>query len=239
MNSIAKEIASYLGSAELSDEEFIEHYGMPRRSGRYPWGSGEDPYQRTGDFLARVEELKKNGWTETPENIKKEFGLNTSQYRREKMICTNERRALVVKTAKALREDGLSNSEIGRRMGVNESTVRSWFNQESESKMLQCQQTADFLRDQIKQKKMIDVGVGVEYELNVSREKLDTALYMLEREDAIEFVKVIANAKEEFQIKNARYTAMDGDVLAGDDAIEFVKVVAATQKEHQADRPCH
>ncbi|MBR6641750.1 MAG: helix-turn-helix domain-containing protein [Clostridia bacterium] len=182
MNSIAKEIASYLGSAELSDEEFIEHYGMPRRSGRYPWGSGEDPYQRTGDFLARVEELKKNGWTETPENIKKEFGLNTSQYRREKMICTNERRALVVKTAKSLREDGLSNSEIGRRMGVNESTVRSWFNQESESKMLQCQQTADFLRDQIKQKKMIDVGVGVEYELNVSREKLDTALYMLERE---------------------------------------------------------
>ena len=180
--SIADEIASYLGSAELSDEEFIEHYGIPRRSGRYPWGSGEDPYQRTGDFLSRVEELKKQGWTETPENIKKEFGLNTSQYRREKMICTNERRALVVKQAKSLREDGLSNSEIGRRMGVNESTVRSWLNQESESKMLQCQETANFLKEQVKNKKMVDVGVNVEYELNVSREKLDTALYMLERE---------------------------------------------------------
>lgn len=23
----------------------IKHYGKPRRSGRYPWGSGDDPYQ--------------------------------------------------------------------------------------------------------------------------------------------------------------------------------------------------
>ena len=70
MNSIAEEIESYIGSASMSDEEFLEHYGMPRRSGRYPWGSGDDPYQRSRDFLGRVEELKKKGWTETPENIK-------------------------------------------------------------------------------------------------------------------------------------------------------------------------
>ena len=37
------------------------HYGMPRRSGRYPWGSGEDPYQHSGDFLSRIDELTKNG----------------------------------------------------------------------------------------------------------------------------------------------------------------------------------
>ena len=83
MNPLTKEIASYLGQAELTDEEFLQHYGMPRRSGRYPWGSGEDPHQRTGDFLGRVEELKRSGWKETPENIKKEFGLTTTQYRIE------------------------------------------------------------------------------------------------------------------------------------------------------------
>ena len=64
---------------EMND--ILMHYGMPRRSGRYPWGSGEDPYQHTGDFLSRIEELKKQGWSETPENIKKEFGLTTTQYR--------------------------------------------------------------------------------------------------------------------------------------------------------------
>ena len=87
MNPIAEEIASYYGTGKMTDEEFLEHIGMPRRSGRYPWGSGKDPHQRTGDFLARVEELKRNGWKETPENIKKEFGLTTTQYRIEKSIC--------------------------------------------------------------------------------------------------------------------------------------------------------
>lgn len=182
MNQIAKEISSYKGQALMTNEEFLEHYGMPRRSGRYPWGSGEDPYQHGEDFLSRVEKLKEKGWTETPENIKKEFGLTTTEYRREKSISKDERRMLKVKTAKALKKDGLTDSEIGRKMGVNESTVRSWFNQESESRMLQARQTADFLKDQLKTKKMIDVGSEVERELNISREKLDTALYMLERE---------------------------------------------------------
>ena len=76
---------------------------MPRRSGRYPFGSGEDPYQHgSRDFLGRVEELKKTGWTETPENIKKEFGLTTTQYRIEKSLCKDERRALQVARAKSL-----------------------------------------------------------------------------------------------------------------------------------------
>ena len=186
MNQIAKEIASYLGSAELSDDEFIEHYGMPRRSGRYPWGSGEDPYQHGKDFLSRVEELKKQGWTETTENIKKEFGMNSSQYRREKSICKDQRRMYKVDTAKALRKDGLNNSEIARKMGVGESTVRSWFNEESDNKMRKCKETAEFLKKRLDElpegKKMIDVGVNVERELNISRERLDTALLMLEKE---------------------------------------------------------
>ena len=182
MNPIAEEIASYLGSAEMTDEEFLQHYGMPRRSGRYPWGSGKDEYQHSIDFLGRVEKLKKSGWKETPENIQKEFGLNTTQYRREKSICKDTRRIYDVARARSLQKDNLSTSEIGRIMGVNESTVRGWFDAEAESRMLQARKTADFLKEQVDKKKMIDVGSEVERELNVSREKLDTALYMLERE---------------------------------------------------------
>lgn len=182
MNAIAEEIKSYLGSAELTDEEFVEHYGMPRRSGRYPWGSGDDPYQHEDDFLSRVEKLKEKGWTETPENIKREFGLTTSQYRIEKSICNDERKALDIARAKSLKDDGLSTSEIGRRMGVNESTVRGWFAQEQKARYEQSKKTAEFLKEQVDKKKMIDVGKGVEYDLNISKEKLDTALYLLERE---------------------------------------------------------
>lgn len=51
MSSILEEIDSYFGCGSMSDEEYLEHYGMPRRSGRYPWGSGKEPFQSSRDFL--------------------------------------------------------------------------------------------------------------------------------------------------------------------------------------------
>ena len=163
-------------------DDILMHIGMPRRSGRYPWGSGEDPYQRTRDFISRVEELKKQGWTETAENIRKEFGLTTQQYRIEKAIAKDQRRSLDVARAKSLQQDGKGPTEIGREMGINESTVRSLLNDKAEARMKQAQNTADFIKQQIETKGMIDVGRGVERELNISHEKLEQALYLLERE---------------------------------------------------------
>lgn len=163
-------------------DDILMHYGIPRRSGRYPWGSGEDAYQHNRDFLARIEELKKEGWSETPENIYKEFGMTTTQYRSQKGIANNERRMLEVARAKSLKEDGLSYTEIGRKMGMNESTIRSLLNENSEQKMNQAKKTAEFLKKQVDEKGMIDVGVGVERELNISREKLNQALNMLDEE---------------------------------------------------------
>ena len=47
-------------------DDILMHIGMPRRSGRYPWGSGEDPHQHgSRDFLGRVDELRKQGFTFT------------------------------------------------------------------------------------------------------------------------------------------------------------------------------
>ena len=157
----------------LLDENFLAHYGTPRHSGRYPWGSGENPYQHGQDFLSRVEALKKTGWEETPENIKNEFGLTTGQYRTEKSLAKDERRMLIVEHVKSLRSDGLNNSEIGRKLGINESTVRSLLNASSESKMKQARNTANYLKKQVDSKEMVDVGTGVERELGISKEKLE------------------------------------------------------------------
>lgn len=164
-------------------EDILMHYGMPRRSGRYPWGSGDDPYQRNRDFLSRVEELKKRGWTETAENIKKEFGLTTGQYREEKSICKDQRRLQDVARAKSLKADYLSNTEIGRIMGINESSVRSLLDPKAEARMMETGKTVKFLRDQVNEKGMIDVGVGVGKELNISDTRLETALYYLSEKE--------------------------------------------------------
>lgn len=165
----------------LNDDEYLAHYGMPRRSGRYPWGSGDDPYQRSNkDFLSRIEELKNSGWKETPEDIWEEFGISTTQYRRERDLCKAERRMQEVDTAKRLKDKGLSNIEIGKRMGKNESSIRLLLDEEKDRKRREAFTTADFIETKIKEKGMLDVGGEVHRELHISKEKLEQALLLLE-----------------------------------------------------------
>ena len=168
-------------------EDMLMHYGMPRRSGRYPWGSGDDPYQRTGDFLSRVEALEKKGYSQ--KQIAEELNIlgedgkpSTGRLRIQKSWAKDERRMLDVARAKSLTEDGLGPTEIGREMGVSESTVRSWLNPHSEARMKQARNTADFIKEQVDKKGLIDIGKGVERELGISQEKLNEAVYMLELE---------------------------------------------------------
>ena len=179
-NAVAEELKSYLGCSD--DEPKLAHYGMPRRSGRYPWGSGDNPYQHGEDFISRIDALKKDGWTETPENIKSAFGLTTTQYRTQKALAKDERRMYRVNMAKSLKEDGLGATEIGKKMGISESTVRSLLDQKSEVRMKAARETAVFIKDQVDKKGMIDVGTGVEKELGISKEKLNQALAILDAE---------------------------------------------------------
>jgi len=162
-------------------EEILMHYGILRRSGRYPWGSGKDPYQRSGDFLSRVNELKKSGMSE--KEIAESMGLTTTQLRTQVGLAKDERRALEVATAKSLREKGYSLNQIAEKMGYkNDSSIRSLLNEEAEARMNQARKTAEFLKKQVDEKGMIDVGVGVERELGISKEKIKQALYILEME---------------------------------------------------------
>lgn len=168
--------------------DVLQHYGMPRRSGRYPWGSGDNPYQRSIDFLGRIDELADRGLSE--KEIARELGIvnekgepSTSRLRAQASYAKDERRLYRIETAKRLRDkEGLGNTEIGRRMDLSESTVRSLLDEHSEARTNAARNAANFIREQIKTKGMIDVGTGVERELNISREKLKEALYILESE---------------------------------------------------------
>ena len=191
MNKIAEEILSYYGVADRIESDTIEHYGMPRRSGRYPYGSGEDPYQHARDFLGRVDELRKQGFTYIDETgkkwtgdtaIAKSMGLSTNNFRTELGIASEEKKMYDIATAKSLRDDRLSTSEIGRRMGVPESTVRGWFKAEETSKFEKSKEIAETIRKRVDEVGMVDVGAGIEKELRISKEQLDKSLYLLQRE---------------------------------------------------------
>lgn len=166
------------------DEDFLMHYGTKFHSGRYPYGSGEDPFQHNGDFLTRVERLKKEeGFKETADEVQRYFGMKLEDYRNEKYWSEYTRKEQQVAKAKSLREKGLGWTAIAKEVGApNESTVRSWLNPNTEARMQAAKKTADFLKDQVSTKGMIDVGKDVERYLGVSRTKLDQALYALEAE---------------------------------------------------------
>lgn len=184
-------------------DDILAHYGMPRRSGRYPYGSGEDPYQHTGSFASRVQELRKEGLSE--KEIATAVGCkNTSDLRVQYSRSVNEMRGDRIATARSLKADGLSNAEVARKMGINESSLRSLLNEHSEARMNAAQKTADFLRAQVQEKGMIDVGIGVERELNISREKMTQALKILEDEGYVWYgggVPQVTNPGKQTNIK--------------------------------------
>lgn len=182
----------------------LMHYGTKRHSGRYPWGSGDNPYQHESNFLKEVNEKRNSNFEYTEKNpesrdygktftgdlaIAKSMGLNSTQFRTKLSLENNKARAAEVKWAKALREEGKSLNEIASIMGYeNDSSIRSLLNKDSEARMLSAEKTADFLRKQVDEKGMLLVGKGANKEIDsglnggISNERMKQALYILEME---------------------------------------------------------
>lgn len=161
--------------------DILQHYGTPRHSGRYPWGSGDNPYQRTGHFLKTVQELKAQGMTER--QIAESFGFSDSGELRARIaIASNNNRKADIAYALKLKEHGYSNTEIGRRMGINESTVRSLLSPSVQANAKLMDATIDKLRDSVNEKNYIDIGAGAEFQIGVSRDRLKKALVALQDE---------------------------------------------------------
>lgn len=165
----------------LIQEDILMHYGVKRRSGRYPWGSGDNPYQHGGDFLSRVEELQRLGKSE--KEIANEMGLSTTDLRMQIRVAKHERRALQADRARSLREDGKTLDEIASILGyANDSSVRALLNENTASNKNKARATAEILKKELAEKGALDVGAGVERELGVSAGVLQEALFILETE---------------------------------------------------------
>ena len=100
----------------------LKHYGTPQKSGRYPWGSGENPYQNDINFLSYVNDLRKKGMSDA--KIAETAGMNSKELRARITISTAETRAADRRTALKYKDKGYSNVATGQKMGINESSVR-------------------------------------------------------------------------------------------------------------------
>lgn len=164
----------------LSELKELYHYGTPRHSGRYPWGSGENPYQSGRDFLAIVDELHRAGMSQA--EIARNLGITTTQLRARKSIEKSAERQAQAAEAMRLKAKQMSNVAIGERMGIGESQVRRLLDPALKDRRDILENTSNLLRDQIAEKKVIDIGLGNEIHLGISKEKLATAAAILEEE---------------------------------------------------------
>ena len=173
----------------IEEEEYLAHYGVLRKSGRYPWGSGNTQTSRNRKFLDTVEGLRKQGMSET--EIATGFGITTTQLRAAKSIAKNEQKQAQIGMAQRLKDKGYSNTAIGTRMDLNESSVRALLSPGSKDRADVLQTTASMLRDQVDKKGLIDIGTGVENHIGVSQTKLATAVALLKEEGyGVHYVKV-------------------------------------------------
>ena len=162
----------------MSDE--LRHYGMPRRSGRYPWGSGDDPYQRAVSWRAHIKKLEDQGLSDT--DIAKLEGITTTQLRARKTLTGIEQRKTERNIALNLKDKGYSNVEIGKKMNLNESSVRGLLDPVLAERKAITETTANILKDNVDKHRFIDVGMGIENTVGVSRTKLNNAVAMLEEQ---------------------------------------------------------
>lgn len=128
----------------IDEDDYLAHYGTPRHSGRYPWGStgnvpGSEPTThhedfvkelnkagkkvsdvpspqsvRNQDFLGFVGDLKRAGLSEA--TIAKGFGIPLTQLRARKAIVRNQRKQEEIDTAQKLHNKGMSMREISMQM---------------------------------------------------------------------------------------------------------------------------
>lgn len=160
----------------------LAHYGTPRHSGRYKWGSGKTPMERgRRTFLDQVTTLKRQGLSEA--KIAEGLGLgSTTELRAKVSIARDEHRASQATQALRLNESGMNNSAIARQMGLNESSVRALLTPANAAKRDVLQSTASFLKDQVDSGGYLDIGSGTENWRGISGTKLNTAVAILKEQ---------------------------------------------------------
>lgn len=165
---------------QATDDATLLHYGILRRSGRYPWGSGGNVANRAKSFLDYYKDMQSAGLSEA--QIAEGVGLTVDQLRSSKTLAIAEKKASDVAFAQKLSDKGVSNTEIAKRLGVSEGTVRNMLKPGADDKAIVIRNIAEVLRKGVDEKGFIDVGKGIPETLDVSPEKLKTALSILQDE---------------------------------------------------------
>lgn len=175
---------------DLDAPEGLNHIGTPHEggqshSGRYPWGSGKNPgqHQTAGDWLMRVKRELASGKTES--QLAEEQGMTLSEFRAYRRIANRTNKMQEAMDIRRMADEGMTNSEIGRKLGINESSVRSklaWYEKQTAPDTKSVENAAAILRKGLEELGPIDIGPGVARRLGITDTQLETAVRMVMNE---------------------------------------------------------
>ena len=221
-------------------DKYLAHYGTPRHSGRYPWGSGEDPYQRNKSFLGMAAELKEQGLTEL--EIAQGMGLRSIAHLRDlKSIARHQVKQADIVFAQRLKDKGMSNVAIGQRMGIAESQVRALLSPATKARNERLEATKQMLKDKLGTEGYLDVGVGAEHHLGIKNSYLKTAVTALQEEGYEKFwvpVEQLGTGKSTntmvlaqpgtnfYDVKNNQHLIKTVAAFSEDDGLNWSDIVA-------------
>lgn len=172
----------------IDEEEFLEHYGTPRHSGRYPWGSGgNEQYQRSMTFLDSINLLKSQGLSE--KTIADGKGMTVTELRARASVARSDQTLAKIHMIEKLKAKGLSPRLIAERMSLpGESSVRALLAPGVKERAQNIGNIADMLKSHVDKKGLIDIGSGVETGIStsstigVSETKLKAAVSLLKEQ---------------------------------------------------------
>ena len=169
-------------------ENVLYHYGTPRHSGRYPWGSGENPYQHGSgttflyDYREIKNRLKAEGKDPSDANIAHEMGMSSNEFRRLRTIYRNEEDAAKRARCIRLRQNGLSRKEIHEKTGIPLRSIDNYISDSYGEKLANRQKIVDEVRACAEKHPYLDVSEGVSSQLGVTQKQLDMAIDTLSKE---------------------------------------------------------
>ena len=177
----------------------LKHYGIMRKSGRYPWGSGGDEYSRSNDFYGFIEYIKKQliqaGIVPVDKEIAKVVGVKVAELsgdpkasfsvadlRATRTIAKEQQIREETNRVVTLRNKGTSPKAISELTGIPEPTVRLRLKNSEKLKESALRSTAEAIRSEVDKYKIVDIGKGVEYQLNVKDTRKKAAVALLRDE---------------------------------------------------------
>lgn len=208
----------YFGGPQLKPSEELMHYGVKYKSGRYPYGSGDIPYQhdpgfewgegkrngpvpesernkpqqkpkvisiaqankRKGGFQAYVNDLRSKGFTD--KEIADSLKISINEMKETITAQELSERYKLIRQAQQLYSETGNKTEVARKMGISEGTVRNYLKEGAIDRPAELMNTAEMIRNVLKDNISVDIGKGIAQRLNMPQATFDAAVHVLELE---------------------------------------------------------